>query len=190
MEESLKNALNADEKLLWSGRPVAFDTLDATHKRSFVVKTAISTAVVVLLLALYIWYALTSGVGVKGFVVIVLLACGAFGPVSTFSDAARLRKNIIYAATDKRLITLRDSAKSVEYDKIPNAELRTDADGKLTLLCGKKGVGARPEKWRAMAVIGPSTVEDSGLCESFAMYALPDAAQFKKAVSAYLPVNG
>ena len=38
MEELLKESLREEEKLLWSGWPEAFETLDKTHKIPFIRK--------------------------------------------------------------------------------------------------------------------------------------------------------
>ena len=189
MEELLKDSLEKDENLLWSGRPETFETLDTTNKRNFIIKTVVSVVVAAVLMALYIVYALKSGVGIKAFVVVLLVVCAVFGPLNTFTDASKLRKKVLYAVTDKRLLVVRDSIKDVDYVCIIESSFKKDADGHTTLLCGGRAIKAKPTKWRAMTLIGKNSAEDdTGVCDSFAFYALPDDNTLMETIREHLPV--
>lgn len=188
MEDILKEALREDEQLLWSGRPEPFETLDKTHKKPFI-RSTILTAVVTLAICLaYILYAGSRNVDVKIGVPIVVAACGIFIILRGLMDASKLKKGVLYAITDKRLFVVMDSARAVEYSSIHEARFCTDEDGHTSLLCGDRGVKAKPHSCRAAVLTGVCTDSDTGLCENFAMYAIPDAGKVKTILKQYLPL--
>lgn len=189
MEEMLKEALRSDEKLLWSGRPERFETLDKTHKSSFYRKIVWSVAICAAVLALYIIMALKNGADIKPVVIIVVVACGVLGPMSFFSDASKLRKNVLYAVTDKRLILVREGVRDMDFSRIKSASLRRDADGHTSLLCGERALKAKPDKWRAASLLaqGSGDGEDE-LCENFAFYALPESPELDTILFQHLPI--
>ena len=179
MEEMLKEALRSDEKLLWSGRPERFETLDKTHKSSFYRKIVWSVAICAAVLALYIIMALKNGADIKPVVIIVVVACGVLGPMSFFSDASKLRKNVLYAVTDKRLILVREAVRDMDFGRIKSASLRR----------GERALKAKPDKWRAASLQaqGSGDGEDE-LCENFAFYALPESPELDAILSRHLPI--
>lgn len=188
MEELLKESLREDEKLLWSGRPEAFETLDKTHKSPFIRRGIITAVVTVALCVAYVILVRAKEAPVKPAVLIIVVACGVFIIVRGLLDASKIRKRTSYAITDKRLIILTDSAKSVEYSAISAAKLDRDEDGHTSLLCGEDAIKARPWKRRAAVLSGAITNENTGMCERFVMYALPDAEKIKEILKPYLPL--
>lgn len=188
MEELLKESLREDEKLLWSGRPEAFETLDKTHKSPFI-RSGIITAVVTIALCMaYVILAKAKEAPLKPAVLVIVAACGIFIIVRGLLDASKIRKRTSYVITDKRLLILTDSAKSVEYSAISASKLDRDEDGHTSLLCGEDAIKARPWKRRAAALSGAITNENTGMCERFVMYALPDADKIKEILKPYLPL--
>ena len=103
-------------------------------------------------------------------------------------DASKIRKRALYAITDKRLLILTDSAKSVEYSAISAAKLDRDEDGHTSLLCGEDAIKAKPWKRRAAMLSGAITDDNTGMCERFVMYALPDADKVKETLKPFLPL--
>ena len=188
MEELLKEALREDEKLLWSGRPEAFETLDKTHKSPFIRSGIITAVVTIALCVAYVILAKANDVPLKPAVLVIVAACGIFIIVRGLLDASKIKKRVLYAITDKRLIILTDSAKSVEYSAINVAKLDRDEDGHTSLLCGEDAIKARPWKRRAAVLSGAITNENTGMCERFVMYALPDADKIKEILKPYLPL--
>ena len=128
MEELLKEALREDEKLLWSGRPEAFETLDKTHKSPFIRRGIITAVVTVALCVAYVILVRAKEAPVKPAVLIIVVACGVFIIVRGLLDASKIRKRTSYAITDKRMLILTDTAKSVEYSAINMAKLDRDED--------------------------------------------------------------
>lgn len=188
MEELLKESLREDEKLLWSGRPEAFETLDKTHKSPFIRSGIIAAVVTIALCVAYVILAKAKDVPLKPAVLVIVAACGIFIILRGLNDASKIKKRACYAITDKRLIILTDSAKSVEYSAISAAKLDRDEDGHTSLLCGEDAIKARPWKRRAAVLSGAITNENTGMCERFVMYALPDADKIKEILKPYLPL--
>ena len=188
MEELLKESLREDEKLLWSGRPEAFETLDKTHKSPFIRSGIITAVVTIALCVAYVILVRAKEAPLKPAVLVIVAACGIFIIVRGLLDASKIKKRVLYAITDKRLIILTDSAKSVEYSAISAAKLDRDEDGHTSLLCGEDAIKARPWKRRAAVLSGAITNENTGMCERFVMYALPDADKIKEILKPYLPL--
>lgn len=186
MEEILKSALKENEQLLWSGRPESFDTLDATHKHSFIVKSITAAIVAVIAEVLYLWLAKKNGANIMPLVMVLIALAAAFSPICVWLDASRLRKSVLYGVTDKRLILVRDGVKGVEFEKIDAAAFKTDADGHTTLLCGRRALKAKPSAWRASTLVGQSAYEE--ICDSFAFYALPADDSLKSTLKEHLPL--
>lgn len=188
MEEYLKKELGRDEKLLWTGRPEPFETLDQTNKKAILVKAAVTGIVVAALCLAYILYAGGSGVGVKVGVPVIVVLIGIFVALRPLIDAVKVRKRVMYAVTDKRLLIVSDCVRSVGYSSINEACFRTDEDGHHALLCGEKGVKMKPSAWRVAVLTGVYIDEETGLCDSFVLYAIPDVEKVKDILKAYLPV--
>ena len=188
MEELLKESLREDEKLLWSGRPEAFETLDKTHKSPFIRRGIITAVVTIALCVAYVILVRAKEAPVKPAVLVIVAACGIFIILRGLLDASKIRKRTSYAITDKRLLILTDSAKSVEYSAISAAKLDRDEDGHTSLLCGEDAIKARPWKRRAAVLSGAITNENTGMCERFVLYALPDADKIKEILKPYLPL--
>ena len=88
-----------------------------------------------------------------------------------------LRRKVEYVITNLRLITIKDDAKGVEFDKIKVAELKTDDDGHTTLLCGPSSVKAETDKWRGDAALGLRLDTDTLDCDALTWYAIPNAKE-------------
>ena len=188
MEDLLKNALDENETLLWSGRPENFEVFDKTNKKCFVKKAVIAAIVSVLLIGAYALMSVPNG-NFKFIIVVIILVFAGYSPLNVLMDANKLKKKIGYAITDKRLLTVLDSAKGIPYSAIDCAALRTDEDGHVTLLCGPDALNSKPGDWRAFTVIG-AYMDDSGeKCDRYAMYALPDAERVKAILKPYLNIE-
>ena len=87
--------------------------------------------------------------------------------------ANTLRRKVEYVITNQRLITIKDEAKGVEFDKIKTAEIKTDADGHTTLLCGPASVKTESDKWRTNATLGLRLDNDTLDCDGLTWYAIP-----------------
>ena len=189
MEEKLKDFLQEGEQLLWSGRPEAFETLDKTHKNSYIKSSIITVAVTLGLIVAYILSLRTSGAEMKVGLLVIMALLAVYLLASTFLHAKQLRKSLEYAVTNKRLVLYNDEPKGISYDLIPIAALRTDEDGHSSLLCGAHSVNEPMRKWRSSALAGIRTNMDSGVCEDLVMYAVPDPERLRQVLAPYLTLN-
>lgn len=187
MLEIIKEELREGEKILWSGSPESFETLDLTNKSHIIKRAVLICSVVLLLCALYITYVLSKGIALKPALVIVSILCAGIASVSYLSDAKKIRR-AVYAVTDQRLIIAIDRVKSVDYINLNDVKLKKDADGHVSLLCGEQTVGAKPHQWRSLTVTDPYIDPETGICERFSFYAIPDAEKLKNILSNYLPL--
>lgn len=185
MDEKLKEALRENEKLLWTGKTEACELMDKTNKPSFIKKCIIALSVAVALTVGYLLVAEAQHVKVA-LIVVFFLAAG-IAPFNTVSDGMKVRK-LSYAVTDQRLMQIGESIKSVEYSAVPACTFKTDDDGHTTLLVGTDAMKEPSHKWRALSVIGTRMDENGTLCESFAMYNIPDADKLKKILKDYVTV--
>ena len=189
MEEILKPVMDEDEKVIWTGRPESFETIDKTHKTSFIRRTITTVVVTAVLFALYFFAIGRTGAEVKmGLIVIILLLSG-YIVISPLLHASQLRRKTRYAVTDKRLVIINGEPKAMPYSNITIAALKSDNDGHSTLLCGPEAVKESPTKWRSDAALGIRTNNDSGLCDSLVMYAVPDPEALREALRPYLTLG-
>lgn len=187
MDIKLQEIMNPDEKLLWSGKTEAFDTLDLTHKKSFVTKAIVMVVSFIALVAVYFSYIGSNGIEAKPVFVLIVGALMAVPVLGMFQDAKKLR-GAIYAVTDKRLIAIVDGIRTVDLASVNQAQFKTDEDGHTSLLLGKNGIKARSPRWRYLSVSSPDVDEATGLCMKFGFYAVEDHAKLKEVLKSFLPV--
>ena len=77
MENQLRELLMEDERLLWSGRPEAFDTLDKTNKPGIIAGLVIKSIVILGILWIYLYSARDRGVSPVGLGFILALSAVA-----------------------------------------------------------------------------------------------------------------
>ena len=185
MEELLTSMLDSGEQVLWTGKAEAYETLDATYKKPFIRKAVIAALVFAALLTGYL--IAVKGQGVQPIIILVVLLLSAISPLNVLSDGKRLRQTL-YAATDRRLLVVRDTAKSVEYEKIAQAEFRQDEAGHTSLLCGGKGLKAKTSNWRLYTLTGPYYAdEEETRCERFVLYAVDDVEGLRRVLKEKIP---
>ena len=186
MEEEKKLVtLEEGEEILWQAGAKPFRTLDKTNKPGFLLKAIIGAAIFI---GVLIGYLATVGdpSEIKPILCLIVLLFCALPSINTFSDAKSVRK-VRYLATNRRLIAVRDTGRSIDYGAIREAAFRTDADGNESLLCGRAAVKAKSAKWRALAVTGATPLDENGVCESFAFYAPEDIDGLKKVLKDVMP---
>lgn len=189
MKDSVYEFMLPEERALWSGKVEPFETLDATHKKKFLIKTVLLAVISIVLIVAYIAIALSNLADLKIPVVVLLMLIAMAPTVNFFLDAARLKKKVRYVITDKRLIVIRDFMYEVEFEKIKEAEMRSDEDGHTSLLCGEYGRKLKNNQIRNRTVIGVAICdEDSGICKQFCMYALPEPEKVKQILKKYIPI--
>ena len=184
MDETLNKELGKEEKLLWKACPEAFDTLDATYKKHIIRKMVTTCAIVLAIMIAYLIFALTNGGGVKIVVIGILVLVAVCASINSFTDAVTLKK-AVYAVTDKRIIIISDSVKSVELDVIGKAAFKKDDAGHYTLLCGS-AIDSKPTEWRNITVSGPRIDDETKMCTRFALYAVPEHEKVKNLLSEYI----
>lgn len=188
MEEIIKEALQEDEKLVWSGKCEKFETLDAVCKPAFTKSCVVAVVAFAVVSALYLWAVHAVDTDIKPVLFAFFALVCAFKPITYFTDAAKLKKSVIYALTDKRILVLGSSRRDMPLGTISSAELKKDAAGHVSLLCGEKAMKTAPAGWRNAALFSQNYVEEGKACESFVFYAIEDVEGFKNAAKAYLPL--
>ena len=189
MEERINEMIEEDEKLLWEGRPEAFQTLDKTNKSHFIKSSIITAVVTIIVLGGYILAIRRTGAELKMGLVVIIALLSLYLIFNIFIQANRLRGKTGYAITDKRLIVVSGDAKGIPYSQIPLASIRTDEDGHSSLLCGAHAVKAPPSKWRGSAAIGIRTDSETGICDDLVMYAISEPEKVRNILKPYLTVN-
>lgn len=187
MMDILKEELMKGEKLLWCGAAENFETMDKTHKAAYIKRAIKIIGIVAALCIWYIVYAVSKGIELKPVLVAAAMGFAVLGSLSFYSNAKKLR-NAYYAITDQRIINIVGVPKSIELARIKEAQIKCDEDGHYSLLCGKKVVKSKSYTWRSFALLDPYVDEDTGVCERFALYAIPDAESVKKILKDYLPM--
>ena len=173
MEEKLKAKLKDDETLLWTAKPEAFETLDSTHKKHFVMKAILLSVIFLALIAIYIRAALSTHSTIQIPVILIGLAAYAYGLFGEFMDANKLRNKSLYALTDQRMIAVMGmSVEAVDYERLSDYEFVTDEDGHTSLLCGERAREVKPYGRRSATVCGAQNNAETGECHGFAMYGI------------------
>lgn len=188
MEELFQDKLEKGEKILWLGKPEAFETLDKTNRRSVLTATVVKAAVTLCLLVAYTIAARNIG-DVKPFVFVLILAIAAFAIAMPFMTARHLRRGAVYAITDRNIYRTGNSETSVPLSRIHVAALKLDSDGHTTLLCGPEAQKYPPTKWRTYADISFRNMEEEDQCERAVIYALPMDDELKKILHQVLPLD-
>ena len=123
----------------------------------------------------------------KPYVILIVLLLSGIPAFNMLGDASKLRK-MEYVVTDQRLLVLRDSLRPMPLGNIREAGFRTDADGHVSLLCGKDALKAKPDHWREYCVVGQSNADGSDVCSRFVFYAPADLKGLKAALKDKLPI--
>ena len=177
MENRLESILQDGERLLWSGRPEAISTLSGIYKTAIMRKILLVAVGILVLSGWYISAALKNGVEVQPIAILVCSLPFLYSIYNDFADAKKLRSGVLYAMTDRRMITVIDKLVSaVEYEHIDGWEIAADKDGVVSLVCGVDALKAKETSRREGAVCGVRTNLDTGMCESYVMYGITDSA--------------
>ena len=178
MDEELKAALEEGEKILFKGKPEAFETLDKTHKQPFLIRTVLT---VLICIALIVSYAVNT-IPANNFKIvlpIILAAIAILVITSDFRDAKRIR-NFQYVITNKRLLRKGDEITRLPYSAITQYLFKMDDDGHTTLLIGPGGIKIKSRKWRSLGGSPFSISSENGKCEQAVFYAIPQPDEFRK----------
>lgn len=191
MEEKLKAKLKDDETLLWTAKPEAFETLDSTHKKHFVMKGILLSVIFWALIAIYIRAALSTHSTIQIPVILIGLAAYAYGLFGEFIDANKLRNKSLYALTDQRMIAVMGmSVEAVDYERLSDYEFVTDEDGHTSLLCGERAREVKPYGRRSATVCGAQNNAETGECHGFAMYGITaEVKNIEKIISGRIGVE-
>lgn len=177
MENKLNHALLEGEKVLWSAVPEQFEMMSGVYKPAIMKKILLIAAGIAILGGWYIIAAMKNGVAVQPLAIIVCALPFLYSIYNDFNDAQKLNKCILYAMTDRRMITVIDKQVSaVAYENVGGWRVETDADGVVSLVCGEDALKAKETSRREGAVCGVRTNMDTGMCESYVMYGITEDA--------------
>ena len=186
MNTVIERALEAGETLLWSGVPEDFETLDKTNGKRIRRSSIIKIVCTLLVILATILLENKQGKPVSFILIVVILAVGAYMVAAPWLNAKKLRQEVAYAITDRRLILAVNTAGSIRYDMVKEAAFRTDADGHTTLLIGKEALGKSAQNWRNFTPVTPYVNAETNTCECMVFYAVPDAAKVKQLLMPYI----
>lgn len=188
MEMQLREQLLEGEQLLWSGQPEPFETLDNTNKTGIIVGLIIKVlATLGVMLVFYI--SARDGQAIIPGMIAFILVFAAYALASPFLIARRLRRRTFYGLTDKRILRVGTNDAAVPYDRIKRAVLRTDKDGRTTLLCGPRACDLKPRKWRGEADAFFINNSSEPEAERVILYALPMNSALGDILEAHLPLE-
>lgn len=177
MENRLLESLQDGEQLLWSGRPQSVGTLQGIYKTAIVRKMLFIGAAIIILAGWYISAAVKNGVAVQPIAIIVCALPFLYSIYNDFADAKLLRQSVLYAMTDRRMITvINKTVSAVEYEHVGTWKVEADADGVVSLVCGEDALKRKETSRREGAVCGVRTNLDTGMCESYVMYGITENA--------------
>lgn len=99
----LKEALQEDEKLLWTGKPGAFALMDDAVKTPLLLRWVVCAVLAVACLAAYI--AAYGGTATfQPLIIVVVVAVFGFIMLRPMMDRKTLMGKVVYAVTDKRVL--------------------------------------------------------------------------------------
>ena len=183
MEKLLQEKLNPDETLLWTAKPEAFETLDAAYKAPIVRKIMLVVLGIVILGGWYVSAAIANGVKVQPVAIVVCALPFLYSIWNDFSDAKKLRTQIVYGLTNQRILTFNGKQlDGQEYGKVTDYAFITDEAGHVSLVCGPDALKAGEEKTREEAVCGFRMNIDTDTCESYAMYGITEHVKQVQAI--------
>ena len=108
MEELLKESLREDEKLLWSGRPEAFETLDKTHKSPFIRSGIITAVVTIALCVAYVILAKANDVPLKPAVLVAAIIRRGRCRIPSGNDCILKGDHVVVVTTNHGMHELAD----------------------------------------------------------------------------------
>lgn len=187
MEEQISKALEPGEKLLWKGRPEAFETLDKTHKSSILCASAIKLLIMLCVIGAYI-VSTSRGGNFSLLILAVLCAITVFMLAMPFLTARHLRRQIFYVLSDRRIIRLGFAEGSVPYSRIKTAALKSDSDGHVSLLCGPRALKLKASRRRQNADCAFENYADENQCVCAVLYALPMDSRLERILHEHLPL--
>jgi hypothetical protein len=103
--DKLREVLEKDETIRWSGSAQPYGIFDEAHKSSTFTSIAWGVAVGVILIGGYLWLCMSRDIEVKNIIIFFALGFSLlilWSPISNKKHLARMR----YAITDKRVIAL------------------------------------------------------------------------------------
>ena len=84
MNDTLKNELRTGEKLLWTGSPEKFETLDLTTKVPFIRRAILICVSIFCTCIFYVAATARTGVEIKPALMAILILCALIGSFSFF----------------------------------------------------------------------------------------------------------
>lgn len=188
MEEKMRAMLEEDEKLLWTGRPERFETLDKTNRKSILIGLAVKVAVALFILLYYLYLAGQTG-GIKPGVIFFVVIIAGYAILNPFLVARRLRDKTLYGLTDRRVLRTGANEESAPYERMKAVALRTDSDGHTTLLCGPRTQNLKPHQWRGEADAAFINGPDDPEAVRVILYNLPKDKELMTLLKRYLPID-
>jgi hypothetical protein len=152
----LREVLEKDETVRWSGPTQPYGIFDEAHKRSTLVSIAWGLAVGIILTGGYLWLCASRNIEVKNVVLIFTLGFAlliVWGPISNKKRLAGMR----YALTDKRVIAFATGigkALVMSLSALDAVRIVQAAPGTCHILLGSPVAKASGKKLLALTMYG------------------------------------
>lgn len=185
MNNKLNEYLQEGEQLLWSGRP-AVKMMDEVYTNAYAVKVALTVIGAVAFLMYYMLGVTGGTIHFKPAVILILLVLMGVVLAPDWMDVNKLNKSV-YGMTDQRLLILvNGNLHAVKLSMITAYKFDVDAEGQISLLCGKSGMKVRPTRRRLNTIFGLRMTDDGTACDRFVMYGIPDADRVEALMNQYV----
>jgi len=152
----LREILEKDETVRWSGSMQPYGIFDEAHKKSTLVSIAWAVAVGIILTGGYLWLCASRNIEVKNVVIIFTLGFALlilWGPISNKKHLAGMR----YAITDKRVIAFAkgiDKALVISLPALDAVRIVQAGHGTCHILFGSSVAKASGKKLLALTMYG------------------------------------
>ena len=174
----IRENLQEDEAVLWSGRPEAFPLKNEANKKSLLTRWVICAALFAVLTAAYVLYSMSIPAGFKPIVVVVLVLVFGYVMLIPVLDRNKVQNKCQYIVTDKRaVVAVGDNA----FHAVSRAGLKVNAipagNGCVHLLLG--AAADTPEKKYLTRTYAPVKAEGTEDVTGIAFYNVKDTPELR-----------
>jgi len=190
MNESIRNVIKDNEIVLWSGVPENFDIMDKTNKNGILTTIILAFTAAAVVSVIYANAVFSGMVPMQWAFIPLAFVIAACISYNKFAVSKKVAGDLTYFITNQRIITTdgrSSKLSSVYYPEIHKAKFVTDSDGHTSLLCGDAAVKYPAPRIRFKAA-ARADVSENHICDSYVMYAIPDADKVKEIIRDYLPI--
>lgn len=173
--------LQEGETIEWVSKAEPFVLLDQTNKQSLMIRWLISAVIAVLLVAGYLAMVGQNDVSASWVVIAVLLGGPIFAAVRPLTDARALKKNVVFAITDRRAITSKGGSDffAINLDEVTAIRFVEKAGGVGDVLFGD-ATKMKDRKLRLLSLVPQVFKEENNPLTGLVFYNVGEIHKVKK----------